>query len=71
MKIKLIKDHTTGKAGDVVAVTDALGNYMIRCNVGIEYVEPKADKPKAKAKPKNKKTQKLKDHLEYDDHDHN
>ena len=52
MKLKLLKDHELGKANDVVEVTPEMGNYLVRCNVGVEYVEaPKEVKPK---KPKKK-----------------
>lgn len=34
MKLKLIKDHELGKANDVVEVTQEMGNYLVRCNVG-------------------------------------
>lgn len=52
VKLKLLKDHELGKANDVVEVTPEMGNYLVRCNVGVEHVEaPKEVKPK-KAKKK-------------------
>lgn len=54
MKLKLLKDHELGKANDVVQVTPEIGNYLVRCKVGVEHVDtPKEVKPK-KAKKNGK-----------------
>jgi len=36
MKLILLKDHELGKANDVVDVTPEMGNYLVRCKVGVE-----------------------------------
>lgn len=50
IKIKLLKDHVLGKAGDVIEETEEKVNYLVRCNVA-EVIE---DKPKPKTKAKKK-----------------
>ncbi len=59
MEIKFIKDHLTSSEGDVLNVTEQLGNYLIRCKVAI-LNEKKAKpielvKEASKTKPKTKK----------------
>ncbi|WP_293933167.1 hypothetical protein [Sphingobacterium sp. UBA6645] len=54
MKLKLLKDHELGKANDVVEVTDKMGNYLVRCKVGVEHVEAPRDVKPKKAKKNGK-----------------
>lgn len=51
MKIKLLKDHVLGKAGDVIEETEEKAKYLVRCNVAEVVTE---DKPKPKTKVKKK-----------------
>lgn len=53
MKIKLLKDHVLGKAGDVIEETVEKANYLVRCNVA-EVVSGDKPAPKHKAKSKKK-----------------
>lgn len=55
MKIKLIKDHLLGKAGEVVNADNSRANYLIRCGAAIEYSDPKPGKPSNKKKVQAKK----------------
>jgi len=54
MKLKLLKDHELGKANDVVDVTPEMGNYLVRCNVGVEHVEAHKEVKPKKAKKNGK-----------------
>lgn len=53
MKIKFLKNHVAGKAGDVVSLSDERANYLIRAGVASAHVAPK---PKPKPKPRKKKS---------------
>lgn len=61
MKIELIKDHVLGKKGDIVSVSQPIGDYLIRMGVAKKHVatveveqEVEKPKPKKETKPKTK-----------------
>lgn len=54
MKIKFLKNHVAGKAGDVVSLSDERANYLIRVGVASAHVAPKP-KPKPRKKKSNAK----------------
>lgn len=53
MKIKFMKNHVAGKAGDVVSLSDDRANYLIRAGVASAHVAPKPKPRKKKSNAKN------------------